>query len=159
KTLTPSILSASSNPVIFLPTSNVPGYPPDDITTHTAASGDQRKSPSLTLPSIEASSASHKSLSSRMRIGCVSGSPKRQLNSNTRNESSSPCRHSSSTTRDPASPSIFPLSISDETVIASSLLLAITTPLPAASPSAFTTTGGWKRGNVSLTSFKELQIA
>ena len=70
-------------PRIFFPASNVPGYPPDDITTHTEASCDQRKSPSLTRPSMEASSASTRSLSRRIKIGCVSGSPKRQLNSST----------------------------------------------------------------------------
>src|ERR1017187_7928028 len=181
---------------MIFPASNAPGYPPDDITTHTAGSADQRKSPSLTRPSIDASIASSRSLSIRITMGCVSGSPSRQLNSSTigpravimmpqyrmplysapsafmpaitgratcatsqsripasmiwsveyapmppvlgpwslsktrlwscvatsgatrspslitRNDSSSPSRNSSNTTRDPASPSILPLSIS-----------------------------------------------
>ena len=62
--------SAWSIPEIGSPTSNLPGYPPDAITTQTEASFDQRKSPSLTRPSIEASSASSRSLSRRMRMGC-----------------------------------------------------------------------------------------
>src|SRR5438128_2285510 len=53
------------------------------MTTHTEASGDHRKSPSLTRPSTEASKASIKSLSSRIRMGWASGSPNRQLNSRT----------------------------------------------------------------------------
>src|SRR6516165_7270404 len=75
--------SASSMPVIILPASNAPGYPPEAITTHTAGSGDHLKSPSLTRPSTDACSASSRSLSRRIRMGCVSGSPKRQLNSST----------------------------------------------------------------------------
>ena len=230
-------------PAIFFPTSIVPGYPPEAITTHTAESCDQRKSPSLTRPSIEASMASTKSLSMRIRIGCVSGSPNRQLNSSTigpraaiispqyriplysipsafmpstvgratccsshcvicssrspgneyapmppvlgpvsssptrlwscaatrgetrspslstRNESSSPCRHSSITTRAPASPTIFPESISPAAIAASSFVLQITTPLPAASPSAFTTTGALNRESSCFTSELEVQIA
>ena len=44
-------------------------------------------------------------------------------------------------TRDPASPSILPLSISSAVRCASSFVCAMTTPLPAASPSALTTIG------------------
>src|ERR1039457_224253 len=57
--------------------------PGDAITTQTAGPFVQRKSPSLTRPSMDASIASSRSLSMRIMMGWVSGSPKRQLNSNT----------------------------------------------------------------------------
>ena len=77
----------------------------------------------------------------------------------TRNESSSPSRNSSSTTRPPASPTILPDSMSAATAIASSRLLAMTTPLPAASPSALTTTGARNCSMFSRTSPAESQTA
>src|SRR5262249_33687204 len=76
----------------------------------------------------------------------------------TRNESSSPLRHSSITTRVPASPTILPESMSPAAITASSLVLQMTTPLPAAKPSAFTTTGVLNRESSLLTSAIEVQI-
>src|SRR5271165_4363662 len=75
----------------------------------------------------------------------------------TRNESSSPLRHSSNTTRVPASPSILPLSMSSAVRCASSLVCAMTTPLPAASPSALTTIGVWKSFRASCSSSLRVQ--
>ena len=54
---------------------------------------------------------------------------------------SSPFKNSSITTLDPASPNRFPSSISLIATIASFRVLAIITPFPAASPSAFITIG------------------
>src|SRR6185437_3151300 len=53
---------------------------------------------------------------------------------------SSPSRQSSTTTRAPALPTALPDSIASTAACASAVVSATTTPLPAASPSAFTTT-------------------
>ena len=54
---------------------------------------------------------------------------------------SSPSRNSSMTTRAPASPSLLPESMSSTAACASSSVMATTTPLPAARPSALMTIG------------------
>ncbi len=54
---------------------------------------------------------------------------------------SSPARKSSTTTRAPASPIEWPTSIASIASVASATVVATTTPLPAARPSALTTIG------------------
>ena len=54
---------------------------------------------------------------------------------------SSPARKSSTTTRAPAAPSALPTSMASIAACASATVLATTTPLPAARPSALTTIG------------------
>ena len=54
---------------------------------------------------------------------------------------SSPSMNSSITTVLPASPKRFSLSMSSTAAFASSIVIATTTPLPAAKPSALTTIG------------------
>src|SRR5215831_14993642 len=63
-------------------------------------------------------------------------------------EASSPCRNSSTTTCAPAAPNP-PPNIMSMAASASARVLAMTTPLPAASPSAFTTIGA-PRARVAL---------
>ncbi len=79
--------AALSRPEIVFPVSYFPGYPPEAITTVTAG----RLSHSIVArsrwPSMVASSSGTRSDFSRGRIACVSGSPNRQLNSNTRGPS------------------------------------------------------------------------
>ena len=72
-----------SIPVIFSPVWNVPGYPPDAITTQVAGSGDQSRRSHPSEPRAAAISTSPQSLSRRIISGCVSGSPRRTLNSST----------------------------------------------------------------------------
>ena len=68
---------------------------------------------------------------------------------------SSPVRNSSMTTRCPASPKAFPASMSLTAALASSMVCARITPLPAARPSALTTMGApwsWMKSSASATS-------
>ena len=58
-----------------------------------------------------------------------------------RNDASSPSRNSSMTTREPAAPKALPESMSCTASLASSTVRATITPLPAARPSALSTTG------------------
>src|SRR5512132_4406545 len=71
-------------PAIDEPVSPEAGYPPAAITSVTAASSTTGSSTCLASPAAAAASASRKLPSRRGSSDCVSGSPKRQLNSSTR---------------------------------------------------------------------------
>ena len=84
RTCTPGSASASSVPVIGSPERTAPGYPPEAMTTVTAASSRHRSGGRVpSVPVAEASSTAASGVSSRASTTCVSGSPKRALNSTT----------------------------------------------------------------------------
>ena len=62
-----------------------------------------------------------------------------------RTDTSGPVRYSSTTTRLPLSPNTFSSIMERTASIASARVTAMTTPLPRARPSAFTTTGRGQR--------------
>ena len=79
--------SHRSKPLIGFPLSYFPGYPPDAIMTVTATRSSNSIVAFLIFPSIVAIKAGNRSDFIRGKIACVSGSPKRQLNSSTRKPS------------------------------------------------------------------------
>ena len=70
--------------MIGSPERTAPGYPPEAMTTVTAASSRHRSGGRVpSVPVAEASSTAASGVSSRASTTCVSGSPKRALNSTT----------------------------------------------------------------------------
>jgi len=78
-----AVAGTSSSPAITSPVTGVSGYGAAAITTPSEGRGSHRASVASSRPSMAASTRSTRSDCRRSITGCVSGSPKRTLNSMT----------------------------------------------------------------------------